>query len=462
MAEHPVSQPGYPRPAYAWYALAVICVAYVFAFIDRIIVGLLTPAIQADLGLSDSQAGILQGLAFAAFYTVFGVPLGWLADRARRTWMLAAGAAMWSVMTAGCGLSRSFWQLFSARVGVGIGEATLNPCAASLIGDYFKPETRPKAFGVYTMSTAFATGLTYLTGGSLIFLVMRHESVTIPLLGELHPWQATFVILGVAGLLPALLLALTVREPARRDLATGSRGGASLADTLAFLKRHRTTLLLHNLGTALVIMSMYGWVNWMPTLFLRIHGWSPARFSLLFGIFGGAAGIFSALSSGFVTAWFARRGFTDAALRTVLLGSVGVTLGATIAPLLPSPQLALAAFALASLVANYPPAQALAALAQMTPNELRGLVTSLYIFVVGLVSAGLGPFAMGWVTDTFFADPRGISRSMALVTCIAGTAGSVLLAFALRSFRASLRDGWAEGRATSGPEPEAQAGGERA
>lgn len=440
MEQRSPSQQEYPRPAHAWYALGVVCVAYVFAFVDRIIVGLLTPAIQADLGLTDSQAGILQGLAFALFYTVFGIPLGLLADRVSRKWLLAVGTTVWSLMTAACGLSRGFWQLFGARVGVGVGEATVNPCAASLIGDYFKPETRPKAFGVYTMSTAFATGLTYLTGGSVIYLITRYESVTVPLLGQLKPWQAVFMIIGLGGLVPAALLAFTVREPIRRDLAEGAGSGVSLNDTLAFLWRNRTTLLLHNLGTALVIMSIYGWINWMPTFFLRIHGWSPSRFSLLFGIFGGAAGIFSALSSGFVTSWFAKRGRADATMRTVLLGSLGVTLLAAVAPLLPTPELALAGFALAGLFANYPTAQALAALNVMTPNQLRGLVTSIYIFAVGLISAGLGPFAVGWVTDHVFANPQAIHSSMALVTCLAGTAGSLLIALGLRSFRTSLRD----------------------
>jgi MFS family permease len=239
-------------------------------------------------------------------------------------------------------------------------------------------------------------------------------------------------------------MALTVKEPIRRDVAKDAGTGPSLADTMGFLRQNKATLLLHNLGTALVIMSLYGWLNWIPTFFLRIHGWSPAKFSFLFGIFGGTAGMVSALSSGFVTAWFRRRGFSDGALRTVLLGSVGVTVGASLAVLLPAPGLALGAFALTSLVANYPPSQALAALNEMTPNRLRGLVTSIYIFVVGLISAGLGPFAVGWVTDNVFGDQQAIHHSIALVTFLAGAAGSVLIARGLLHFRGSLgRVDWA-------------------
>ena len=216
----------YPKPAYSWYCLGIICFAYLFGFMDRIIVGLLTPAIQGDLGLSDADMGIIQGLAFAVFYTLFGLPLGLAADRANRKWLLTAGTVVWSVMTAVCGFARGFWTLFGARVGVGIGEATLNPCATSLIGDYFEPKTRPKAFGVYTMSTAFGTALTYILGGVVLGLVgvgTGGSTFVLPLVGEVPGWQAVFIIIGVAGLLPALLMALTVREPARMDIAKNTR-----------------------------------------------------------------------------------------------------------------------------------------------------------------------------------------------------------------------------------------------
>ena len=431
----------YPRSGYAWYALGVICFAYLFGFMDRIIVGLLTPAIQADLGLSDSQMGIIQGLAFALFYTLFGVPLGLAADRMNRKWLLTTGATVWGLMTAVCGLARGFWPLFGARVGVGIGEATLNPCAASLIGDYFKPETRPKAFGVYTMSTALGTAVTYITGGAVIAWVMgagEGNTFPMPLLGEIQAWQAVFILVGLAGLVPAVLMALTVREPARQDLAKipGVQADATL--TRSFLRQNRKTLLCHYFGVSLIIMSVYGWVNWMPTFFVRIHGWDVPTFSIYYGIFGGLTGIVSALTSGFVTGWFKDRGKADGTMRTVLWGGLLLTIGTAVAPLMPTPQLALAGFVIAGLFANYPSAQALAALNEITPNQLRGLVTALYILVLGLAGAGLGPFAMGWVTDHVFGDKQSIHYSMALVTAVMGLSGCALVAYGLRSFRASL------------------------
>ena len=187
-----------------------------------------------------------------------------------------------------------------------------------------------------------------------------------------------------------------------------------------------------------MLLALYGWVNWLPTFFLRIHEWEVAKFSVAYGIFGGATGIISALSSGFVTNWFKRRGSRDGALLTVLTGGIGLTALTTLAPLMPTPVLALAMFAIAGLFVNYAPAQALTALNEITPNQLRGLVVSIYILVIGIGGAGLGPFAMGWVTDNVFADPQAIHYSMASVTAIMGVAGCLLLALGVRPYRKSL------------------------
>ena len=428
----------YPKPLVAWYAMGVVCLAYVFGFMDRIIVGLLTPAIQADLGLSDSDMGIIQGLAFAVFYTLFGLPIGWAADRTNRKWLLTIGTVVWSLATAACGLSRNFWQLFSARVWVGIGEATLNPCTASLIGDYFDPETRPKAFGVYVMATAFGSALTYLLGGALIALVMQDSDFSLPLIGPVAAWQAVFIIIGLAGLIPAALMAFTVPEPKRQNLSSDLGASASFAETWAFMKLNRRSLLCHHFGVAFVVLALYGWVNWLPTFFLRIHEWEVARFSVIYGIFGGLTGIFSAISSGYVTNWFKKKGYPDGAMRTVITGGIGLTIFTSLAPLMPTPELALAGFAVAGIFVNYAPAQALTALNEITPNQLRGLVVSFYILVIGIGGAGLGPFAVGWVTDNLFQDPQAIDYSMALVTAVMGVIGCFLLTMGIKPYQESL------------------------
>jgi MFS family permease len=298
------------------------------------------------------------------------------------------------------------------------------------------------------MSTAFGTGLTYILGGALIGFIgvgTGGNTFDMPLLGPIPAWQAVFIIIGLGGLIPALMMAVSVREPARQDLAVGANTKATWPEIKAFLMQNKTTLICHHFGVAFIIMAVYGWVNWMPTFFARIHEWSIASFSIYYGIFGGITGIISAISSGFMSNWFKSKGFADGTLRTVMFGGVGLTIGTSIAPLMPSPEMALAFYVLAGIFANWPPAQALAAVAEMTPNQMRGIVTAIYILIIGIGGAGLGPFAMGWVTDNVFADKNSIHYSMALVTFVMGTIGTILIAYGLKAFRGSLdRVTWAD------------------
>lgn len=432
------AEPRYPDSKYAWYVVALLCVGYLFAFVDRIIVGLLTPAIQADLKITDTQAGLLQGIAFAIFYTLFGIPVGLIADRSNRRLLLTFGMTLWSAMTAVCGLVSSFLMLFAARVGVGIGEATLSPCAASLIGDYFPPHKRPRAFGVYVMGTAFGAGLTYLAGGFVLQALQKHATVTVPLFGEMKPWQATFLAVGLPGLIPALLFFLTVAEPKRLDLGAATKGRATWAETVAFLKLNRVTFFCQFVGVALLLMGVYGFVNWLPSYFLRVHGWSPAQFSIQYGLWGGLSGIVSALTAGPLAQAIRQRGYVDGTLRGCAIGSLLAAIGATLAPLMPTPSSALAAYALTGLFLNTPTVLSYSAISEVTPNEMRAFVTSLYILLTGLVSSGLGPLSVAFVTESVFGDKQAIGMSLALVTGVTGFLGAGLLFYGLKPFRASL------------------------
>ena len=429
----------YPRPAYAWYVVALIFISGSFAFVDRIVVSLVTPALQVDLGLSDTKLGLLQGLAFALFYTFFGVPLGIVADRWSRQKLLTIGISIWSVMTALCGITASFGTLFLARLGVGAGEATLNPTVTSLISDYFPPRVRPRAIAGYVMGQGFGHGLTYVFGGMLLGWLTVRGGLALPAIGATKPWQAMFLIVGSFGLIPALLFAFTVREPKRHEIANRARGRASAADVRAFMRQNRTTLICHHLGIALTIMTAYGFGNWMPTFFLRVHHWSPQRFSVLYGSINIVLGIVAPLASGWLAGWLKDRGMIDASWRIALIGSIGCTICGALAPLMPTPELSLTVYILAGLCASPPAVLALIAISEFVPNEMRGVITGVYFLLVGLLSTGLGPFAVGLATDHLFQDKAAIGRSLALVSFVTGLPAAVLLSLGLKSFRDSLR-----------------------
>ncbi|MGH8284862.1 MAG: MFS transporter, partial [Steroidobacteraceae bacterium] len=155
----------YPPTAYSWYVVAVLTVTYTVSFIDRQIMALMIEPIRRDLGITDTQVSLLIGLAFAVFYTLLGVPIARLADRYSRRAIIAAGVAVWCVMTAACGLARNYAQLFLARVGVGVGEAALSPSALSMMSDYFPKRTRGRAVAVYHTGISLGAGLAMIVGG---------------------------------------------------------------------------------------------------------------------------------------------------------------------------------------------------------------------------------------------------------------------------------------------------------
>ena len=206
-----------PSSLSAWYAVIVLLLAYVLSFVDRIIMSLLVIPIQKDLGISDTQMGLLMGLAFAIFYTVVGIPIARLSDAKSRKIIVSIGIFLWSIMTAVCGLARSFIELFLARVGVGVGEATLSPAAYSMIADYFPEEKLGKAIAVYQSGALFGSGIAFIIGGAIVGLIVNSNATSLPFLGELQPWQLAFIIVGLPGVLMALVM-LTVKEPKRTGI----------------------------------------------------------------------------------------------------------------------------------------------------------------------------------------------------------------------------------------------------
>jgi len=161
-----MSERTYPSPRYAWYMVVILTLAYILSFVDRYILGLLIEPIKADLGLSDTQIGLLLGPAFAVFYATMGLPLGYAADRKRRTWIVAAGVFVWSFATAASGMAKSFAHMALARVSVGIGEATLGPCAMSMISDSFPREKRGRPIAFYTAALSLGAGIASLVSRS--------------------------------------------------------------------------------------------------------------------------------------------------------------------------------------------------------------------------------------------------------------------------------------------------------
>jgi MFS family permease len=412
-------------PAYANYVLALLFVAYVFNFIDRQILGILLESIKRDLALSDTVMGLLTGTAFAVFYATLGLPIARLADVWVRRTVIALGLALWSAMTALTGAVQSLWQISAARIGVGVGEAALSPPAHSLISDYFPPEKRATALGVYAVGIHVGTLFGFKGGG---------------LLDDAFGWRMAFVIVGAPGLLLALLVWLTVKEPARgrTDPLHAPRPQAPpVREVIAYLMR-RPSFVFLAIAMGFLAFAGYAFSVWAPTFLRRAHDWSSGQA----GDLGWPIGIGGAFGS-ILAGWLADRlGRRDTRWWTWVPAMAGVlplpfTLGflfhgdGVTALWVAAPGLAIAAFY---------QGPSFAMVQNLSPPPMRSVASGLMLFITTMIGYALGPPVIGLLNDGVFAHhgELAVRYSLALVLSVAGAGGTLFYLLAARHLRADL------------------------
>ncbi len=373
-----------PSNAYRAYVLCILVLVYTFNFIDRQIVGILAIPIKEDLGLTDTQLGLMGGLAFALLYTTLAIPIAMAADRMSRTWIMTGALVVWSGMTAVCGMAQNFWQLFFARVGVGIGEAGGVAPAYSLISDFFPPNQRARALSVYSFGIPIGSALGIVFGGIIATLV---------------DWRFAFIVVGAAGIVVAPLFRATVREPVRGAFdAKGSVSSpASLTEIMRVLLKKPSFWGL-SLAASCSSMMGYGLFFWLPSFFVRSYDVTLLKASLVYGailLVGGIAGTWLGGSLA------DRFGETDrsayaripafAFLATVPFYLVGVL----------SPTLTISV-----LVMIVPTALGLAwlgpvisAVQHLVPPNMRATASAIFLFVNNLIGIGIGTLAIGAISD---------------------------------------------------------------
>ena len=429
-------------PARYWYVTGVLMLAYMVSYVDRSILTLLVEPIRRDMGFSDIQISLLHGLAFALFYSLMGFPIGRIADKRHRVGIIAIGIAVWSLMTAACGIARNFVQFFLARVGVGVGEAALNPAVYSILTDYFPREKLSRGISTYVMGTYMGFGVSYLVGAWVLGVVQGMPDFEIPLLGTFYSWQIAFFLVAAPGIL-LLLLLMTVREPYRRDrLYKDSSGTKSvpLREFLAFVNTNRRTFLCHAAGYGCLGVLVNGMALWTPTFLVRTYGWEMVDAGVAYGVIllvFGAGGIYC---GGWLADHLQARGQRTATFRTAAVCALLAILPATLFPLAQTPATALLGMIPMVFFSAAPWGVAVAAIQQITPNELRGQVSALmYLFPVNLIGIGLGPTAVALITERGFGSPADLKYSMAIVGFFAGVMAVGILSAGVRPFRESLR-----------------------
>ncbi len=423
----------WPAASHARYAVIVLMVAYLFSYVDRQILSMLVGPIKADLGLTDTELSLLHGLAFALFYTVFGIwPIGTWADKGNRRNIIAGGVFLWSLMTALCGRMTSFAGLFAARVGVGVGEAALTPTAYSMLADYFPPEKRGRALGLFSMGVYFGIGVAIMVTGALVQYVSSLPPIDLPLIGEVRGWQIPFLLLGPPGILVALWM-MTVQEPPRRGTTAEL---PSFGAVISHLLAHRSFYLNFFFGVSCLTLLFNGIAFWFPAHLMRSFGVDALFVAFTYGpimFFAGAAGI---LAGGILADRWRASGNKTAEIRVALVSALclwPVSIATfqvdnvTYALILAVPTLFLSSF---------PFGAASSAIQLVTPNQLRARVSAIYLLIINIIGIGLGATVASAISDYVFADENRIGDGISIVALLSAPVAALLFWRSRETFKA--------------------------
>jgi len=427
------AQAGYPARGVAWWTVAVLTILSCLSLLDRQIMALLIPDMRRELGLTDFQMGLLQGVVFSLFYVVFGLVFGWIIDRFSRRGVVYAGVSFWSLATAACGLAGNFFQLMLARFGVGAGEAALNPAAYSIISDSFPKRRLSFALSAFGAGSYIGVGVSLLLGGFLISAFPK-AGVDVPLLGHLSAWRAVFLAAGLPGLLIALLT-WTITDPPRRERLAGPT--TSVGDTVRYMRSHWRFYAGHFLGSAMLSSVGYGFQIWSPTFLLRNFQIKITEVVSILAPISVVGGIAGALLAGLIADKLFARGVKDAHLRYFIVAGLAQALFLILAMTSSRLEVFIVFLLLTNLMSGFAGVGP-AALQLVTPNNYRGQISAAFLLTSSLLGAGLGPTLVGAFTTYLFHDDAKVGWAIALNAAIAAPLAALLFTFALKPMRQAV------------------------
>jgi MFS family permease len=422
----------WPSRVRAWSVVLLMALASIVSQYDRGVVNLMVEPLKRAFILNDTQFGLLQTAAFGIFYVLACIPIARMADAWQRRRILGICLALFSLFAMASGLARSYAQLFLARIGVGVGEASVTPAGFSLLSDLFPPERLGRPLGAFMMSAPVGQGLALIGGGALLQWLTTSHILESGLLAGFEPWQAAFMVVGAPGLLLVPLF-LFMREPARRG--AGSDTALSVREVLQVIAARRHALIPMFAGFCMVTIVSYAFFIWTPATLQRTYHWNPAQVGLAFGLIVMTCGTGGAFFGGWMTDRLTRRGHLDAPLKVAAFGFVGCGLFGALAPLMPSSSLSIALLAPAIFLGNTPYACAGTSIQLITPNRARAQVTAVYITLTTLVGLVVGPTIVGLMTDFVFRNPADIRYSLAIVVSLPAPFMFLLLQAARRPYR---------------------------
>ena len=433
----------YPSSGQANYLLGLMFLAYVVSFIDRQVLGVLVGPIKADLALSDFQFSLLQGAAFAILYSVMAIPLGRLTDTKNRKLIVAIGVFGWSLMTVGCGMAKNFGQLFVMRMGVGVGEAALSPAAYSMIADSFTREKLTRAMAIYKAGLYVGGGLALVLGGYIYDYYDAIPSLSFPLLGAINAWQATFVSVGLPGLLLSFMI-LFIKEPTRKGMIRADDGtqpaSLKIREVFAFMFiEHRQLYISLFVGCSILAIVGAGYSSWFTEMLIRNFSLQRSHAGSLVGsviIFSGLLGVFS---GPVFVGYFQRRNFADSNMRVLMFLSIALIPTSIAAPQMSSHVMALVLLSVTVFFQASYMGVAAAAVQMVTPNQMRGQATAVYMFATNMLGLALGSTMVAVLTDFVFVDEGALMHSLSLISAVLLPMAAWIFWRGLNAFSAAIK-----------------------
>lgn len=420
-----------------WVVLFLLATVYVVSFIDRGAISLVVGPIKQDLGATDLEISWLLGLSFMLLYSVLGIPAGYLVDLYRRKYLLSGAILMWSGVQMLCGMSNTYWHLFLARIGLGVGEAMLPPAASSMIRDAFPPERRGLAFGIYNMGPMLGSGLALVLGSFLLTFAASGKLAGLPLLGGMKPWQFVLIVPGLIGL-PLAAVMLLLREPPRRDVPADANR-VTYPDALRYAWQHRNVYAPLWIAICLYGIAIGSQMAWLPEIINRSMGISRPVIGQTLGTISLVASPLGLLFWGSVADRLQKRGWTDAPVR-VAIGSTAVAgLITACFPLIHSAQLGAIAYGAQTFFFVIFAVAGGATMANFTPGNMMGKLTALYYLITNLFGLALGPTVCALVAWLFFDGPNALGQAFVACYVISVALAVCLLVRVSRSLRAAGR-----------------------
>ena len=428
----------YPSRRVGYSAVAVMTLAQVFAFIDRQIPAMLVEPIKQDFNLNDSQIALLGGAAFSIFYAIMALPIGYAVDRYKRVNVLGTGIFVWSLMTTLAGLANSFGRLFGARIGVAVGEAVMAPVSVSLVSDYFPQNKQGKPMGVITAGVYLGIGATLIGGGYLIDYLTDIGGITIPGIGYFKPWQATFLLVGIPGILISIA-AFMLHEPKRLGLSK-MQDNLKPINIFSHLKTNKTTLFPMFGGLIFMALIFYSFTFWAPSMMVRTYGLSLTEVGFTLGIITIIASILGTISSGTVVDYLRSRGHSDAPIRTGMYACIFATPAICLAPIVDSLFLTWALIGIyLFFISSFAPI-GLLAVSGISGNEVKGQMAAVHAFLMMAFGLSLGPQITAFFTDFVLMDESKLGYAMALTGALVLPVAAIFFIISSSSYQKAYEE----------------------